>query len=246
MEAAPHAGASGQPQPPVSCPAKLTASVSGVMRHPGLGSARDSSNRLSGAGHHQGRRAPPPGWVATDISGRLCTSTAVGEAPDGSAGCDGPGGSAYAMARRGPQQHRRERLAAALRRPEPPRQHPVRRQPLAAEPVGAPQRPTDFSERTPYGVAAGLSSERRRQSVTGWPDGRSSEPSGLGARVPAAQPAQPARPSTAPPSPDQAQQEAAAAPAVRWRHPGFYMSPSGYCRNQIALDFFQLSEKCLR
>ena len=160
-EPGPPAGGTRPRDPPLllrSYPTETAAGFPGLLRrHPALDHVPQQADRRT----HQGRRGPPPGWLATDITGRLYTATAS-TATQGATDrkqelvrtAPAPAHRAAAAPRRGPRAERPPQAAAA------------------AEQVGtgAPNQLTVPSARRTYAdERAGLASERRRVSLGGWP-----------------------------------------------------------------------------
>lgn len=197
-------------------PTELAAGFPALLRrHPGLDLRPDE---LQGDTRvHQGRRGPPPGWVATDISGRLYTATSSGHA---------------ISAVRESVEHPTNAL--------PPASHGTHAPPT----VGAPeanqrltgQSAVDCVDPPPTQHRAGLPSDRRRISVGGWlvvpesshiTERRRQRPPDRSTHTQDYSKAHgSSKPKHEPPR------------RQRLRHTGFFMSPSGYCHTRGA--FYKL------
>lgn len=186
-----------------------------LRRHPGLDLRPDE---LQGDSRiHQGRRGPPPGWVATDISGRLYTATTAGHA--------------ISAVRESVEQ-----ATNAL----PPASHgtdapPTMEAPKANQELTAQSAAVEFVNPPAAHHRAGLPSDRRRISVAGWPD--VPESSHITERPWQRPPEQPAG------IQDYSRAHGSSKPKQqptrqRRRHNGFFMSPSGYCHTRGA--FYRL------
>jgi hypothetical protein len=201
---------------PTELAARFPASAGLFHRHPGLDLLPD---RLGDHRIHQGRRGPPPGWVATDITGRLYTATAVGRT------VSGVGASVEQVAKSfGPTSSHTVAVATRVESAENNkcRLTPQERPALAAS--------VDRADKITYDWA-GLPSNRRRITVGGMPESEPSHSHRLLSRSTEPQHSHQTRRSTKPQKRPSQQ---------RRRHAGFFMSPSGYCHTRGA--FYKLTE----
>jgi hypothetical protein len=240
-EPGPPAGGTRPRDPPLllrSYPTETAAGFPGLLRrHPALDHVPQQADRRT----HQGRRGPPPGWLATDVTGRLYTataSTAMQGATDRKQElvrtAPAPAHRAAAAPRRGPRAERPPQAAAA------------------AEQVGtgAPNQLTVPSARRTYAdERAGLASERRRVSLGGWPVSESAtqQRQQLRRRDSAGHVQQQNFSSSTAARPMPSQQEQPS-PRRRRRHTGYFMSPSGYCHTRGSFyklpDGMELDQDC--
>lgn len=195
-----------------SYPTELTASFPAVLRrHPGLDLPPAHSGDKCA---HQGRRGPPPGWVATDISGRLYTATA--------------GGCAY-MDIGGPEV---ELPAPVARCPEA--EEPATSRVAEGTHSNAPEtiKQTTAQQSEPITRAgttktcrrsdrAGLPSDLRRIAPAGWSKSSRTELQ--------------SQQQTFQPTGIRHGYLANKKNQKRRRHSGFFMSPSGYCHTRGAI-----------
>ena len=189
-----------------------------LLRHPGL----DHPDQLGDDRIHQGRRGPPPGWVATDISGRLYTATVADHAvSDEQAPVELGVFCADTMSR---WTNRTEDASTATDVPKSAEAHGSLTRQQQPESLA-------FAESTTQSTAskqpdwAGLPSHRRLISVGGWP-----EPESLQVNQQLDRQQEVDRRRTGPRK-QQLQR--------RRRHTGFFMSPSGYCHTRGA--FYKLT-----
>jgi hypothetical protein len=195
---------------PTELAASFPASAGLFHRHPGLDLPDRPGDRI-----HQGRRAPPPGWVATDITGRLYTATAVART------VPGVGASVEQVTKTlGPTSSVATRVESTGT--NKCRLTPQERPALAVS--------VDPAEKISY-ERAGLPSNRRRITVGGLPESESSHTHlPLSRSTEARHSRHETRRSTKPQK---------RPPQQRRRHAGFFMSPSGYCHTRGA--FYKLT-----